>query len=303
MKRAVPISTSWRNTVRSPSATIPIFCGVVSTMWRLRQEPSFIQPLISPGAEALAAELIAVAPGELRHVTFTNSGAESVEVGIKIARAATGRPTILSTSSGFHGKTLGAVSATGPACYRDPFLVDTSSFEHVPFDNLECLEARLARRDVAAFFVEAVQGEGGMITRRQAISARLRRSAGGTARCSCSTRCRRDLAARGVFSHPNTKRSRPTCCCSPGRWAAGSFHSERVCTEKAWTRNFGYYHSSTFANNHLTCSVGLAALRHLLAADGGLMRAVREKGNTCATAFRRSSAAIRERLPIRAAWG
>src|SRR5438105_12368640 len=63
---------------------------------RLAGEPSFVQPSLSDAAGELAEQLLAVAPKNLRYVTFTNSGAESVEAAIKMFRAATGRPGILS---------------------------------------------------------------------------------------------------------------------------------------------------------------------------------------------------------------
>ena len=69
-----------------------------------------------------------VAPANLRYVTFTNSGAESVEAAIKMCRAATGRPGILSTHDSFHGKTLGALSATGNPDYGQPFGAPVGSF-------------------------------------------------------------------------------------------------------------------------------------------------------------------------------
>ena len=76
------------------------------------QLPAMIQPLVPVAAQELAEKLAAVTPGDLGITVFTNSGAEAVEAAIKLARARTGRLTILSTINGFHGKTLGALSAT-----------------------------------------------------------------------------------------------------------------------------------------------------------------------------------------------
>ena len=124
--------------------------------------PALTQPLLNATSTELARRLIQLAPGAMRYVTFANSGAETVEAAIKLARGRAQRPVILSCQSGFHGKTLGALSATDNPAYSRPFLVDTHSFARVPYNDLEALERRVSRGDVAAFIVEPIQGEGGM---------------------------------------------------------------------------------------------------------------------------------------------
>src|SRR5690606_10040085 len=113
----------------------------------------------------LARRLIAVAPPGLRYVTFANSGAEAVEAAIKLARAATGRRRILSTENAFHGKTLGALSATHRSAYQDAFFAPAEGFDRVPYGDAEALERALAARpgEYAAFLVEPIQGEGGIV--------------------------------------------------------------------------------------------------------------------------------------------
>ena len=59
--------------------------------------PTFVQPLLNPEVEQLAKRLIEIAPGNMSKVTFTTSGAETVEAAIKLARAATNRELILGT--------------------------------------------------------------------------------------------------------------------------------------------------------------------------------------------------------------
>jgi 4-aminobutyrate aminotransferase-like enzyme len=82
-------------------------------------EPNFVQPSSLVASGELAAALLAIAPGNLRSVTFQNSGAETVEAAIKACRVATGRAGILSMRNSFHGKTLGALSATGSDKYQE----------------------------------------------------------------------------------------------------------------------------------------------------------------------------------------
>ena len=70
-------------------------------------EPNLVQPALLDAAGELAEQLLALAPANLRYVTFANSGAEAIEAAIKMCRVATGRRGILSTTNSFHGKTLG----------------------------------------------------------------------------------------------------------------------------------------------------------------------------------------------------
>ena len=111
-------------------------------------------------AGLLAEELKKRMPNQLDMVFFANSGAEGIETALKYARCATGRPGIVHCHKAFHGLTYGALSLNGDEGFREgfaPFLTDCRA---IPFDDLAALEAELARRDVAAFVVEPVQGKG-----------------------------------------------------------------------------------------------------------------------------------------------
>jgi ornithine--oxo-acid transaminase len=108
----------------------------------------------------LAEALAGIAPGNLDAVFFTNSGTESVEGALKLARQATRRTKIVFCRRAFHGLTLGALSVNGNEEFRErnePLLPGCSS---VPFNDLEALETALAGEDIAAFIVEPVQGKG-----------------------------------------------------------------------------------------------------------------------------------------------
>src|SRR5262245_1893997 len=111
-----------------------------------RGEPSFVQPSLLDAAGELAEVLLAVAPSGMRYVTFANSGAEAIEAAIKMCRIATGRAGILSTQRSFHGKTLGALSATGNAEYQDGFGAPAADFRHIPFGDADALRRELADR-------------------------------------------------------------------------------------------------------------------------------------------------------------
>jgi ornithine--oxo-acid transaminase len=108
----------------------------------------------------LAEELIGLAGGRIERCLFTNSGTEAVEAALKLGRAATKRERVLSADHGFHGLTLGSLSANGNAEFTARFQPLLPRFEQVPFGDLEALEEQLRREDVALFILESVQGKG-----------------------------------------------------------------------------------------------------------------------------------------------
>jgi len=111
----------------------------------------------SPYMAELAAQL---ATDELEVALFCNSGAEAVEAGLKLARAATGRRKFVYCSGGYHGTTLGALGVMGDERKRAAFVAGAENIE-VPFGDFDRLKNVLGR-DVAAFIVEPIQGEGGV---------------------------------------------------------------------------------------------------------------------------------------------
>src|SRR5947209_1319293 len=108
----------------------------------------------------LAEELIGLAGGRIERCLFTSSGTEAVEAALKLGRSATGRTRVVSCDHGFHGLTLGSLSANGCPEFTDRFQPLLPGFSRVPFGDLGALEDELRREDVAVFLVEPVQGKG-----------------------------------------------------------------------------------------------------------------------------------------------
>ncbi len=106
-------------------------------------------------------KLAGITPKDLDKSFLSNSGAESIECAIKLARKFTGKPEIISLMGAFHGKTMGALSATWDKKYREPFLPLIPEFKHVPPDNINKVREAITEK-TAAVLVEPIRGEGGI---------------------------------------------------------------------------------------------------------------------------------------------
>jgi ornithine--oxo-acid transaminase len=128
-----------------------------------RHGPAMLQSHVPQLAGELAKRLCQLAGGRLTKVFFASSGSEGIETVIKFARAHTGRPGLLSATGGFHGLTCGALSLMENAFWKEgfgSFLPDTDT---VSFGCLEELARKLSTQHFAAFVVEPLQAEAGII--------------------------------------------------------------------------------------------------------------------------------------------
>jgi ornithine--oxo-acid transaminase len=121
--------------------------------------PNLVQMDVSLLSGLLAERLLAHVPGQER-VFFCNSGTEAVEAAIKLSRAATRRSKLVFCEHAFHGLTMGALTLNGDASFRDGFGPLLADAVRVPWSDLAALEEALCGNDVAAFFVEPIQGKG-----------------------------------------------------------------------------------------------------------------------------------------------
>jgi putrescine aminotransferase len=129
------------------------------------EAPNLVHTGIAVHAAELAAELARLAP-PLSRVLFSTTGGEAIESAMKLARAATKRTGIIYCKGGFHGTGLGALSIMGHGRMREPFAPLVPECYEIPFDDLAALERTLAAKKIAAFVVEPIQSEAGVIVPR-----------------------------------------------------------------------------------------------------------------------------------------
>jgi ornithine--oxo-acid transaminase len=237
---------------------------------------------VPPLAAILAEHLLRRVPGQER-AFFCNSGAEAVEGAIKLARAATGRAKLVFCEHAFHGLTMGALSLNGDETFRagfEPFLADAT---RIPFDDLAGLEQALSRRDVAAFFVEPIQGKGVHVPRASYLSeaTRLCRKYGALL---VVDEVQTGIGRTGAFLASERSGADPDLvllakALSGGFVPVGVVLGKRAVFDRTFDRmDRAVVHGSTFGRNNLAMAAGLATL-HVLEAEG-LMENAARRGQT-----------------------
>jgi len=245
--------------------------------------PNLVQLDVSLLAGLLAERLLSHMPGQEK-VFFCNSGTEAVEAAIKMARAATGRNKLIFCDHAFHGLTMGALSLNGDHSFRDGFGPLLADSVRVPFNDLPALEAALAAGDVAAFFVEPIQGKGVHLPSSTylAEAARLCRTHGAL---FVADEIQTGIGRTGKFlATDHAANVDPDLvlvakALSGGYVPVGAVAGKRWIFDKLFNRmDRAVVHGSTFGKNNLAMAAGLATLAVL--EDEGLIANARLRGES-----------------------
>jgi acetylornithine/succinyldiaminopimelate/putrescine aminotransferase/predicted amino acid dehydrogenase len=245
------------------------------------REPAMAQPSLQPGAGDLAAALLAHAPPGLQYVTFASSGTEAVEAAIKACRLATGRLGIISTENGFHGKTLGALSATGRDYYQKDTGAPSEGFRRVPYGDVDALEEAFEKHgaETAAFIVEPIQGEGGVVEAPAGYLKLVRRLCDRHGVLMIVDEIQTGLGRTGELFACTADHVSPDVL-TLAKALGGGLMPVSACllSPKAYSKAFARRHSSTFAGNALAMRVGLRVLEQLTQEDGRAIEQVCRQG-------------------------
>jgi ornithine--oxo-acid transaminase len=236
------------------------------------ETPGSVQLGVGTLPAVLASRLLERAPISLQRVLFTSSGTESVETAIKLARAASGRSRVVFADHGFHGLTLGSLSANGNPEFTDRFGPLLPGFAKVPFNDLDSVENELRQEDVALVLLEPLQGKGivlpapGYLEGVQALCRRY-----GTLFCIDEVltgfgRTGRMFASDHFGLEPELMTVAKSL--SGGYVPVGAcLVSEQVFGRVFDSMEHAVVHGSTFAPNDLAMVAGLATLHELDAQD------------------------------------
>src|SRR6266566_4915077 len=212
----------------------------------------------------LLQRLAELTPEGLTHFFLCNSGTEAVEGALKFARLATGHSGIVATLRGFHGRTIGALTATWEPHYREPFAPLVPGISHIRYNDLAAAEAAISE-ETAAVIIELVQGEGGVhIASEEYVHdlATLCRERGALL---IVDEVQTGFGRTGRFFACNHYDLQPDILCLAKSLAGGVpmgavCLGQRVMEGGRITRGV---HGSTFGGNPLACAAALATLEIL----------------------------------------
>lgn len=209
--------------------------------------------------------LAAVLPAGMDRIFLCNSGAEAVEAAIKAARIATGRPGIVATMRGFHGRTLGALSATWDPHYREPFGPLVPGYQHIRFNDVAALDSAITDQ-TAAVIIEPVQGEGGIRLATPEFlqdAAQLCRERGALL---VLDEIQSGFGRTGrLWAHEHTSVTPDLLCLAKG--IAGGVPLGALAFGPCVPSFPAGLHGTTFGGNPLACAAGLAVLDEIAARD------------------------------------
>lgn len=222
----------------------------------------------------LYEKLIAITPSSLNKVFLCNSGAESIEAAIKFSRYSTGKTDFICAVRGFHGRTMGALSATHQKKYREGFEPLLPGFHHVPFNNFEKLSEKVTG-STAGIILEVVQGEGGIRIARKDFLKKVRELCTAKGILLIIDEVQTGFCRTGemfAFTHFDIE---PDILCLAKAIAGGFPMGAVVCSSKVHMK-VGK-HGTTNGGNPLACAAAIAAIDFMLEFD--LAKQAREKGD------------------------
>ncbi|HEV2283866.1 MAG TPA: aspartate aminotransferase family protein [bacterium] len=229
---------------------------------QLDRIPMSVRTMPSAPQAELAERLGTLSPGDLQYSFFCNSGAEAVEGALKLARLATGRHGFVAMRDAFHGKTFGALSATGREHYRRPFEPLVPGFTHVPFGDVAAIE-RAIGPDTAAVILEPVQGEAGVIVPPAGYLKEVRELCDRRGVLLIADEIQTGLGRTGRLFYVEHEGVTPDImtvakALGGGVIPIGAF----IARPRLWEefRRDPYLHSSTFGGNPLACRAAIATL-------------------------------------------
>ncbi len=187
-----------------------------------------------------------------------NSGTEAVEAAIKFARLSTGRTEIIAAARAFHGRTLGALSATWNKKYRQGFEPLVPDFKHVPYNDPQSLEEAVSER-TAAVILEVVQGEGGVYPATAEFLQRAQEVCRQRGALLILDEVQTGLGRTGRLFAYQHYGLQPDLVCLAKSLAGGLPMGATLIGERVGPLPVGA-HGSTFGGNPVMCAAALATL-------------------------------------------
>jgi putrescine aminotransferase len=257
---------------------------VAAVKAQLDRMPLSSQELLDPLRGFLAELLGELAPGDLQECFFISNGTDAVEGALKLARLYTKKTGFISTTGGFHGKSMGSLSVMGRAVYRKPFQPLLSDVYFVDYGDIKDLERELKKltelgEDIAAVILEPVQGEAGAVVPPDDYLPRVRELCDKYGVLLILDEVQTGMGRCGkIFACENWGVVPDILCLGKALGGGVMPLSAFMSTPKIWKvlEDNPFLHSSTFGGNPLACAAGIAAINVLL--EENLAQQAAEKG-------------------------
>jgi len=211
-------------------------------------------------AAALAA-IHRIAPEGLTRYFMSNSGAEAIEAGLKFAMMTTGRHNVVALRRAYHGRTLGALSATFDPKYRKPFEPLPIPVTHVAFNDYEALAAQV-NEETAAIILEPVQGEAGIFPADDDYLRAVRELATANGALLIADEVQTGFRTGAPFAITHAGVS-PDILCTAKAIGNGFPIGVTMVTEAVSEKTVGGAHGTTFGGNPLACRAIVTTLQAL----------------------------------------
>jgi putrescine aminotransferase len=240
---------------------------------QLDRQPLHSQDLLDPLRAMLAKILAMIAPGDLQYAFFCNSGTESVEGALKLARAYDpSKPTIIAATKAFHGKSFGSLATTAKGAFRRPFGAMLPGVRHVAFDDIDMLEktmeaCRLTGEDVGAVLLEPIQGEGGVNLPAPGYLPAVRALCDRYGALLIFDEVQTGMGRTGTMFACERENVAPDIMCLAKGLGGGVMPIGAVlATEPVFRTLFDnpFLHTTTFGGNPLACAAAIATIDVLL---------------------------------------
>ena len=208
-------------------------------------------------------KLVQITPKGLDKVFLSNSGAESVECAIKLARKYTGKPEIIALMGAFHGKTMGALSATWDKKYREPFMPLVPEIKHVASDNADKIREAISEK-TAAVLMEPVRGESGVRVPPDGYLQEVRQTCNEKNVLLILDEVQTSFGRTGQLFACENWGVTPDVMCLAKPFAGGLPIGITVAKENIMSALKVGEHSTTFGGSPLVCAAGCAAIDALV---------------------------------------
>lgn len=242
---------------------------------QLKRQALHSQDLLDPLRAMLAKILAEITPGDLKYAFFTNSGTESVEASLKLAKMYSNRNTFIATTRSFHGKSLGSLSGTAKGVFRKPFLPLIPGFKHIPFGDIYVMRkmfesCALVGEDVGAVLLEPIQGEGGIILPPPGYLQQVRELCDEYGALLIFDEVQTGMGRTGKMFAAELYDVVPDILCLAKAFGGGVMPAGAVVAKeevfKSWFPN-PFMHTTTFGGNPLACAAAIATFDVLLEED------------------------------------